>query len=263
MAGKVAIVTGGGQGIGRAISLAYAGSGAAVVIADLDPESADKLEREISAAGGESLAVEVDVRDAGQVDAMVEKALARFGTIDVLVNNAGGASGANFTIGRLLNITETDFDETLAVNVKSVFLCSRAVGRVMWERKRGSIINMSSITAALPWAGIPAYSASKAAVTSLTRSMAIELAPHIRVNALAPGLVETPRTSRNRGPQQLRQLLTNVPLERMGQPEEIADIALYLASDAAAWMTGNIIDCNGGQIWMTRDGRAEFRDKPR
>jgi len=263
MDGKVAIVTGGSQGIGRAICLAFAGCGARVVIADVNADSAQQLAAEISGLGGESLALTVDVRDRGQVDAMVEQAVAKFGTIDVLVNNAGGASGANFKIGRLLNITEADLDETLAVNVKSLFLCSQAAGRVMWEKKSGCIINMSSITASLPWAGMPAYSAAKAAVTSLTKCMAVELAPHIRVNALAPGLVETPRTSQNRRAEQLEQLLTNVPLERMGSPDEIADIALYLASDAAAWMTGNIVDCNGGQIWMTHDGRPEFRDGPR
>jgi NAD(P)-dependent dehydrogenase (short-subunit alcohol dehydrogenase family) len=110
---------------------------------------------------------------------------------------------------------------------------------------------------------MPAYSAAKAAVASLTRSLALEFAPHVRVNALAPGLVETPRTSKNRRPEQLGQLLSNVPLERMGQPEEVADIALYLASDASSWITGTIFDCNGGQVWMTEDGRPSFRDGPR
>lgn len=263
LTGKVAIVTGGSQGIGRAISLTFAGAGASVVVADVNTTSAQALQDEISAFGGVCLPVSVDVRDAGQVDAMAAQAVARFGTVDVLVNNAGGASGANFRIGRVLNISETDWDETFAVNAKGTFLCSHAVGKIMWENRSGSIINMSSITGAMPWAGMPAYSAAKAAIASLTKCMAIEMAPHIRVNALAPGLVETPRTSQNRRPEQLEQLLTNVPLERMGQPEEIADIALFLASDAAAWITGNIVDCNGGQVWMTRDGRAEFRDSPR
>lgn len=260
LAGKVAIVTGGSQGIGRAISVALAECGAKIVVADLNQDAAQHLAEGFSAKDIASLAVRVDVTDAAQVDGMVRQTLDCFGTIDVLVNNAGGASGADFRIGRVLNITESDWDKTIAVNLKSTFLCSRAAGRVMWEKGAGSIINMASITASIPWAGMPAYSAAKAGIVSLTRSMALELAPRVRVNALAPGLVETPRTLKNRRPEQLDQLLSNVPLGRMGQPEEISDIALYLASDVADWMTGNIVDCNGGQIWMTHDGRPEFRD---
>ena len=263
MEGKVAIVTGGSQGIGRAISVALQTCGAKVVIADLDEEAATSLAARFAAEGSEALAVRTDVTRSDQVDEMVRRTLARFGRIDVLVNNAGGASGSNFRLGRLLSISETDWDMTMTVNLKSTFLCSQAVGRVMWERQSGSIVNMASITASIPWAGMPAYSAAKAAIVSLTRSMALELAPYIRVNALAPGLVETPRTSRNRGPEQLDQLLSNVPMQRMGQPEEIADIALYLASDVSGWITGNIVDCNGGQVWMSRDGRPEFRDAAR
>ena len=260
MDGKVAVVTGGSQGIGRTISTALHACGARLVIADINADTAAELADDFAASGGEALAVRTDVTDAGAVDAMVRQAVDRFGTIDVLVNNAGGASGSDFRIGRVLNITENDWDKTIAVNLKSTFLCSQAAGRVMWEKKAGSIINMASITASIPWAGMPAYSAAKAAIVSLTRSMALELAPHVRVNALAPGLVETPRTSQNRRAEQLEQLLTNVPLQRMGQPEEIADIALYLASDVSGWITGNVMDCNGGQIWMTHDGRPEFRD---
>jgi len=180
--------------------------------------------------------------------------------VDVLVNNAGGASGPSFGIGRVTRISERDWDDTITINLKSVFLCTRAVAKSMLERKTGSIINMASITGQFPWAGLPAYSAAKAAVISLTRSLAMELAPHVRVNAIAPGLIETPRTSKNRRPDQLQQLLSNVPLGRMGKPEEVADIAVYLASDAAEWLTGTIVDCNGGQVWMTEGGRPNFRD---
>lgn len=261
VSGRVAVVTGGAQGIGRAICLALAESGARVVVADLDESAAGRLAAEISAEGTEALAVRADVTDARQVEDMVGRTVDMFGTVDILINNAGGASGATFRIGRILNISERDWDDTIAVNLKSVFLCSRAAGRIMSDKRSGSIVNMASITASIPWAGMPAYSAAKAAVVSLTRSLALEFAPYVRVNALAPGLVETPRTSRNRRAEQLDQLLSNVPLQRMGRPEEIADIALYLASDVSAWMTGNIVDCNGGQIWMSRDGRAAFRDE--
>jgi 3-oxoacyl-[acyl-carrier protein] reductase len=132
----------------------------------------------------------------------------------------------------------------------------------MLEKKKGAIINMASITGQFPWAGMPAYSAAKAAVINLTQSLAMEFAPHIRVNAIAPGLVETPRTSKNRRPEQLDQLLSNVPLGRMGKPEEVADLAVYLASDVAEWITGTIINLNGGQVWMTEGGRPNFRDVP-
>ncbi len=257
---RVAIVTGGSQGIGKAISLALAQCGAAVCIADINMAAAQELAGQITDAGGKALAIEVNIMDGAQVKAMADTAMETYGRVDVLVNNAGGASGPTFRIGRVMNITEQDWDDTIAINLKSVFLCTQAVGRIMLEQKSGSIINMASITGRLPWAGMPAYSAAKAAIINLTQSLAMEFAPHVRVNALAPGLVATERTSRNRRPEQLEQLLSNVLLDRMGRPEEIADIALYLASDAAAWMTGVIVDCNGGQIWMSEVGRPEFRD---
>jgi 3-oxoacyl-[acyl-carrier protein] reductase len=258
--GKVAIVTGGSQGIGKAISLGFAQCGAAVCIADINPASAEDVAAQIRASGRRSIALQVDVTDNGQVSGMVEKAKEAYGRIDILVNNAGGASGPTFGIGRVLKISERDWDDTIAVNLKSVFLCTRAVAGIMLEQKMGNIINMASTTGQFPWAGMPAYSAAKAAVINLTKSLAMEFAPYVRVNAIAPGLVETPRTSKNRRPEQLGQLLTNVPLGRMGKPEEVADIAIYLASDVAEWVTGTVVDFNGGQVWMTEGGRPNFRD---
>jgi len=257
---RVAIVTGGGQGIGRAIGVELARCGADVCVADLDPAAAEKVAREIKSTGGKSIGLRVDVTKSAEIDEIVEKTMSEFGRIDILVNNAGGASGPGFKIGRVLKISEKDWDDTITVNLKSVFLCSQAVGRIMLEQKSGSIINMSSVTGRFPWAGLPAYSAAKAAVISLTQSLAMELAPHVRVNAIAPGLIETPRTSRNRRPEQLEQLLTNVPLGRMAKPEEVADLAVYLASDVAAWVTGTVVDFTGGQVWMTEGGRPKFRD---
>ena len=258
--GKVAIVTGGGQGIGKAISLGFAQCGATVCIADICSAEAEEVANQIKAWGNDSIAIKVDVTDSGQVCAMAEKAKRTFEQIDILVNNAGGASGPTFGIGRVLKIGERDWDDTIAVNLKSVFLCTRAVGAIMLEQKKGSIVNMASVTGQYPWAGLPAYSAAKAAVINLTQSLAMELAPYVRVNAIAPGLVETPRTSKNRQPDQLRKLLTNVPLQRMGRSEEVADMAIYLASDVADWITGSIMDLNGGQAWMTEGGRPNFRD---
>jgi 3-oxoacyl-[acyl-carrier protein] reductase len=259
--GRVAIVTGGSQGIGKAISLALARSGASVCIADVDPVPGEDVASQIRGLGRRSMVLGVDVTARGQVSEMVQKAMNYFGHIDILVNNAGGATGPTFGIGRVLKISERDWDDTITLNLKSVFLCSQAVAGAMLEQKRGCIINMASITGQFPWAGLPAYSAAKAAVINLTKSMAMELAPHVRVNAIAPGLIETPRTSRNRRPEQLVQLLTNVPLERMGTPEEVADMAVYLASDVAEWITGTVMNVNGGQVWMTEGGQPNFRDR--
>jgi NAD(P)-dependent dehydrogenase (short-subunit alcohol dehydrogenase family) len=258
--GKVAIVTGGSQGIGKAISLALAQCGAAVCIADIDPVFGEEVAEQIRALGQRSMALPVDVTVSEQVTKMVEGTIEHFGRVDILVNNAGGASGPTFGIGKVLKINERDWDDTIALNLKSVFLCSRVVASTMLDQKKGCIINMASITGQLPWAGMPAYSAAKAAVINLTQSLAMELAPYVRVNAIAPGLIETPRTSKNRRPEQLGQLLSNVPMGRMGRPEEVADIAVYLASDVAEWVTGTVVDLNGGQVWMTEGGRPNFRD---
>jgi 3-oxoacyl-[acyl-carrier protein] reductase len=258
--GKVAIVTGGSQGIGKAISLALARCGAAVCIADVNPILGEDVAAQIRTLGQKSITLPVDVTVSGQVAQMVEQAIKNYGHVDILVNNAGGATGPTFGIGRVLKISERDWDDTITLNLKSVFLCSRAVAKTMLEQKKGCIINMASITGQFPWAGLPAYSAAKAGVINLTQSLAMEFAPHIRVNAIAPGLIETPRTSKNRRPEQIEQLLTNVPLGRMGKPEEVADLAVYLASDVAEWITGTVVNLNGGQVWMTEGGRPNFRD---
>ena len=260
MAGKVAIVTGGGQGIGRAICLALGRSGATVCVADLDKSAAEAVADELRALGRESTAVRTDVSREAEVAEMVRVALERHGRVDVLVNNAGGASGPGFAIGRVENLRQCDWDDTFAVNVRSTFLCTRAVIAPMRQVGGGSIINMGSVTGLFPFPGLPAYSAAKAAVISLTKSLAMELAPLVRVNALAPGLIETARTSKNRRAEQLEQLLSNVPLGRMGTPDEVADMALYLASDAAAYITGTVMEVGGGQIWMAENGRPAFRD---
>lgn len=258
--GRTAVVTGGGSGIGRAIALGLARLGGRVCVADMDPDRAESVGAEIRALGGEAVAVQVDVTRTEAVERMTRTARDALGRIDVLVNNAGGASGPTFRIGRVCKLGERDWDDTFAANVKSVFLCTRSVAPLMLEQRHGCIVNMASLTGQFPFPGMPAYSAAKAAVISLTRSLAMELAPHVRVNALAPGLIETPRTSLNRRPEQLEQLLSNVPLARMGTTDEVADMALYLASDAAAFVNGTVMDCAGGQMWMTRDGRPAFRD---
>lgn len=258
--GKVAIVTGGGRGIGKAVTMGLAKCGASVCIADVDAEAGEAVAAHVEGLGRKGMALVTNVTDGEQVNQMVEKTLLNFGRIDVLVNNAGGASGPSFNIGRITRISEKDWDETIALNLKSVFLCTRAAIRPMLDQKSGSIINIASITGQFPWAGLPAYSAAKAAVINLTLSLAMEFAPYVRVNAIAPGLIETPRTSKNRRPGQVKQLLSNVLLQRMGKPEEVADMAVYLASDVAEWVTGTVMNLNGGQVWMSECGRPQFRD---
>jgi len=263
LSGKVAIVTGGSQGIGKAISLALARCGTDVCIADIDPDLGKEVATEIKALGQKSTVLPVDVTDSGQVANMVEKGIETYGRIDILVNNAGGASGANFRLGRVLRIKERDWDETIAVNLKSVFLVTQAVAKTMLDQKKGCIINIASITGLFPFAGMPAYSAAKAAVINLTKSLAMEFAPHIRVNAIAPGLIDTPRTIKNRTPEQMKHLLSNILRGRTGKPEEVADLAVYLASDAAEWVTGSILEIHGGQTWLAEWGQPDFRDAPK
>jgi len=263
LSGKVAIVTGGSQGIGKAISLALAQYGTSVCIADIDTGLGNEVATQIKAMGQKSIVLPVDVTDSGQVTTMVEKAIETYGCIDILVNNAGGASGANFGIGKVLKINERDWDDTITLNLKSVFLCTQAVAKVMLDQKKGSIINIASITGLFPFPGMPAYSAAKAAVINLTKSLAMELAPDIRVNAIAPGFIDTPRTIKNRTAEQLKHILSNIPLERTGKPEEVANLAVYLASDAAEWVTGSVFEIHGGQTWLAEWGKPDFQDEPK
>jgi NAD(P)-dependent dehydrogenase (short-subunit alcohol dehydrogenase family) len=244
---RVAIVTGGSRGIGRAIALALAEAGAGVVVASRTPQANEEVAKEIRSMGGKALGVPADARQADQVASLVERTLEGFGRIDVLVNNAGGSFGETFNRGPLMEISERDFDETLAVNLKSVFLCSRAAGRVMLERGGGSIVNVASEAGRIPTPGFGAYGAAKAGVINLTLSLAQELAPSIRVNAVAPGPIETPRTSGRKSPEVLARQQASIILGRVGQPEDVAAAVLYLASDAAKWVTGTIIDIHGGQ----------------
>lgn len=259
LADRVAIVTGGNEGIGKAISLAFAEAGASVVIAHRKADIGEELATRLQATGRRFLVVSADVTRSDQVASMTEKTVAEFGRIDVLVNNAGGVSGVGFRSGRVLKTSEADWDAVIAVNLKSVFLCSQAVGPVMLAQKKGTIINIASLAGQVPFAGLPAYSAAKAAVISLTKSLAMELAPHVRVNAIAAGIIDTPRSRLNRSPEQTEHLVSNILLDRIGQPEEVASMAVYLASDAAEWITGSIMDVHGGQSYLAEWGKPYFR----
>ncbi|MCX5999246.1 MAG: SDR family oxidoreductase [Chloroflexi bacterium] len=245
LADKVAIVTGAGRGIGRGIALGLARAGANVVVAELQPAEAEKTAAEIRALGRKSLGVATDVRSNDQVAAMVKKTLDEFKTIDILVNNVG-------VFGRetpSLKVTGEGWDSLLQANLKGAFLCARAVAEVMvGQGKGGSIISISSLGGLVPPLGFTAYNAAKAGVINMTQSLAVEWGPqHIRVNCVAPGWIETEYNSRGfQTDPSIRSRLKWVPLQRAGKPEDIAGAVVYLASDAADFVTGVTILVDGG-----------------
>jgi 3-oxoacyl-[acyl-carrier protein] reductase len=240
---KVAIVTGSGRGIGRAIALALAKQGASVIISDIDLDSAGKVSDEIAALGGKALAVQTNVGDELQVQGMVRQCLDRFGRIDILVNNAGIVS-----IGPLVEISAETWDQVMAVNLRGVFLCCRAVLPVMMAQHRGKIINIASVAGKRGGGllGNSCYAASKGGVIAFTKGIAREAGPYnINVNAICPALTDTDMTSGLTGKQR-ESILQSMPLGRAGKPEDIAAAVCFLASDAAAFITGEIMDVDGG-----------------
>jgi len=240
----VAIVTGAGGGIGRGIAEAMAAEGAHVCIWDVNEAPARAVAEAIRGGGGAASHAAVDVSAAARVRAAVEQAAGVHGRIDILVNNAGICR-----VAPIAAITEIDWDLVLAVNLKGTFLCSQAVMEVMKPRRHGKIINMGSVSGKV--GGIAAgahYSASKAGVMCLTKSLARELAPfNINVNAIAPGVIATDMTQAITGGDFDRYLAT-IPLGRVGSVRDVADVALFLASERAGYLTGEIIDVNGGQF---------------
>ncbi len=251
LSGKVVIVTGGGAGLGKAIAFSFAQAGADLVIAEINPQSAGEVASEIHALGRKALAVSVDVRDNKQVDNMVNRTLAEFGKIDVLVNNAGGhAPGTRSRHNvAITELTEESWDEVMTLNIKTTFLCCRAIGRVMKTQKSGCIINISSIAAFGPYPGSAAYAAAKSGVISLTQALAFELGPfNIRVNAIAPGAFKTPLFEEGvrLNPRPMAERLKRVPLGRWGRVEEVGRVATFLASAASEYVTGETIRVTGG-----------------
>ena len=239
--GKVAVVTGSSRGIGRTLALGFAEAGASLVIVARSVTELENTAEEIRAHGGNALSVPTDVTNSDQVSEMVRSSLKKFERIDVLVNCAGGGA-----IAPLLDISEQAWDEMIALNLKSVYLCSRAVGRVMVDQKSGSIINFSSGAAKAILPEHSHYCASKAGVNQFTRVLAVEWGRfNVRVNAISPGLTETPLT-RDTDPVLLEQWSKAIPLGRIGQPEDILGTAIFLASEASAYISGAIIPVAGG-----------------
>ena len=241
-ADKVAIVTGGSRGIGRAIAQGLAREGAKVTIASRTPSDGHAAVRQIEAQGGRVLYIEADVSRRADVERMVRKSEEAFGSIDILINNAGIHQGAPF-----VEEGEELWQELFRGNVMGVVLPTQAVVPGMIERGRGRIVIISSKAAIVGEPGHAAYSASKGAVLSLTRALAVELAPHhITVNAICPGPTLTSMTAGLSDPEQRRPLEEAAPLGRIGQPEDIVGIALYFASDESDWCTGQALAVDGG-----------------
>lgn len=249
---QIAIVTGGGTGIGRAIALEFANAGADVVVTGRRLPVLEQAAEEINALGRRSLVVQTDVSEKGQVELFVRNVMDELGSIDILVNSAA------LTIGYdqppygvpLLDLSEEAWDKAMDTNLKGCYLCCQAVGRRMVEQRKGNIVNIASVAAFRGSARIPAYSISKAGVVSLTRGLAKELAPHnIRVNAIAPGLVRTEMDKdRLNDPARVEEAVDRIPLGRIPEPEDVAGVALFLVSDASRHVTGETIVVDGGQM---------------
>ncbi len=236
---RVAIVTGGGQGIGRQTCLVFAREGANIVIAEHNPTTAEGVGAEVEALGVRSFAIQTDVSNSDSVRSMVAQTLDTFGRIDILVNNAG-----IFTYTQIEDCTEEEWDRMMAVNLKGPFLCSQAVMKTMKEQKSGRIINLGSLAGQVGGlVASPPYSASKAGVMCLTKSCARALGPYgITVNAIAPGVAETDMTKNHPN------LTAQMPLGRVAESVEVANAILFLASDEGSYVTGVTLNVNGGMF---------------
>lgn len=244
LAGKVALVTGAAQGIGKAVALLLARNGADIVVSDINLEKAEETAKEVQILGRKALAIKVDVAKADDVDKMVQAILAQFGHIDILINNAGIARDK-----LILRMTEEDWDVVLNINLKGTFNCTKAVVRHMSKQKSGKIVSIASVVGEMGNAGQGNYAASKAGVIGFTKTIAREFAQRgINVNAIAPGYIETPMTEAlpDKVKEELKRL---IPMDRLGRPEDVAEAVLFLVSESANYITGQVLNVNGG-IYM-------------
>jgi 2-deoxy-D-gluconate 3-dehydrogenase len=243
--GKVALVTGGSRGIGRAIALAFAQAGADVMLAARGREGLEAATKEVEAEGRRALAVPTDVTDPEQVRSLVDRAAEEMGTIDILVNNAGGAP----FLSTVDSIREDGFEKYLRLNFTSAFYCTKAVAPLLLEKRAGCVINVASVAGLTASPGLTYYGAAKAALINFTRTVAREWASSgIRVNAIAPGWIETDlNVGARQDPNFYETIRSSIPMGRWGRSEEVATVARFLASDAASFITGAVIVVDGGQ----------------
>ena len=245
---RTAIVTGARRGIGRAVALALAKEGANVVVSDISQEDCEKIVTEIKGLGRRGLALKCNVTSRTEVEDMVARTVAKFGKLDILVNNAG-----IITFKPFLELTDEDWDNIMSVNLKGQFLCARAAAKEMTKNKWGRIINIASISSGgcgIAFPLIAHYTASKGGVMALTEALALELTPQgINVNAICPGAIDTDMTKGVKESGQLEQVLLRIPKGRLGQPEDIAHLAVFLASEESDYISGAAIVIDGG--WLT------------
>jgi len=241
---RTAIVTGAGQGIGRAIALGFAREGASIVIADVNEESASAVKNEIEAGGGRAMVIRTDVSNENSVQAMAKESLAEFGRVDILVNNAG-----IFPTSSVEEMSEEDWDRVIGTNLVGAFLCAKAVVPKFLEQGSGRIISLTSGRAFQGAKNGAHYAASKAGIIGFSKSLALELAPHgSTVNVICPGITDTAQPRGHQTEEEMYAQGQRIPLGRIGQPEDLVGPAIFLASDAAAFVTGQTILVNGGSI---------------
>ena len=240
---KVALVTGGAQGIGREIALNFAKEGANVIISDINLEKANETLKEIEALGVKGLALKADVSKLNEVEEIFNKIIEKFGRIDILVNNAGVTRD-----GLILRMSEEDFDFVISINLKGTFNCTKVASKYMIKQRYGRIVNISSVIGLMGNAGQSNYAASKAGVIGITKSVAKELASrNITVNAIAPGFISTAMTDKLTE-EQKNAMLKAIPLGRFGKPLDVANVALFLVSPLADYITGQVIPVDGGMV---------------
>lgn len=238
---KVAVVTGAAQGIGKTILLLLAQKGASLVLCDINLEMAGETAREIESRGGSCLALKSDVSNFQDAEKIIKQTVEHFGSVDILVNNAGITKD-----NVLLRMKEEQWDQVMAVNLKGTFNFTKAAIRVMFRQKRGKIINIASITGLMGNAGQANYSASKAGVIGFTKAIAREYADRgITVNAVAPGFITTAMTD-DIPEKEREELIKQIPMKRLGTPEDVANVVCFLASEEASYITGQVIGVNGG-----------------